>query len=64
MCSSDLFSHADAFGSAPAHRLTERVRVNRAEHIADGVPRSFGDYVVSVDDDGLPSGVSLAKLFS
>lgn len=57
-----VFSHADAFGSAPAHRLTERVRIERLGMNRDAAPRSFADYVVSVDDDGLPSGVTLTKL--
>jgi len=57
-----VFSHADAFGSAPAHRLTERVRTSRID--PEVAPRAFGDYVVSVDDDGLPHGVTLIKLIS
>lgn len=59
-----VFSHANAFGSAPAHRLTERVQVGRTEQTRSDAPRNFNDYVVSVDDDGLPTGVTLAKLFS
>lgn len=57
-----VFSHDDAFGSAPAHKLTERVRPSLLN--ADIAPRAFGDYVVSVDDDGLPPGVTLTKLIS
>ena len=56
-----VFSHPDAFGAAPAHRLTERANVTRADSSATA-PRGFGDYVVSVDDDGLPSGVTLTKI--
>ncbi|SES36461.1 type I-C CRISPR-associated protein Cas7/Csd2 [Actinokineospora terrae] len=60
-----VFSHPDAFGAAPAHRLTERVRITRAAPAADEAPpRTFGDYVVSVEDDGLPGGVSLTKLIA
>jgi CRISPR-associated protein Csd2 len=59
-----VFSHADAFGSAPAHRLTERVRVRRLDGTQDSAPRGFTDYVVSVDDEGLPAGVTLTKLAS
>ncbi|MGH3697690.1 MAG: type I-C CRISPR-associated protein Cas7/Csd2 [Pseudonocardiaceae bacterium] len=57
-----VFSHADAFGSAPAHKLTERVRPSLLT--ADVAPRTFGDYVVSVDDGDLPQGVTLTKLVS
>ncbi|MEY8042636.1 type I-C CRISPR-associated protein Cas7/Csd2 [Saccharopolyspora cebuensis] len=56
-----VFSHDNAFGSAPAHKLTERVDVRLAEHVT-GPPRSFTDYTVSVNDDALPSGVTLTKL--
>jgi CRISPR-associated protein Csd2 len=59
-----VFSHADAFGSAPAHRLTERVRVTRVEISGDVPARSFADYVVSVEDNDLPAGVTLSKLIS
>ncbi len=57
-----VFSHADGVGSAPAHRLTERVRPSLLN--AEVAPRAFGDYVVSVDDSGLPQGVTLTKLIS
>jgi CRISPR-associated protein Csd2 len=76
-----VFSHSNAFGAAPAHKLTERVHVARsgksgdahagepdevarAKALDESVPRGFADYVVSVDDDGLPNGVQLTKLFS
>jgi CRISPR-associated protein Csd2 len=55
-----VFSHADAFGSAPAHHLTKRVHISRVA--TDTAPRSFADYVVSIDDSGLPPGVTFTKL--
>ncbi|MGX7828957.1 type I-C CRISPR-associated protein Cas7/Csd2 [Actinokineospora sp. 24-640] len=68
-----VFSHSDAFGSAPAHRLTERVHINRAttqrpeptdlsRH--DSPARVFTDYKVTVDETNLPDGVSLTTVFS
>ncbi|MGH3929085.1 MAG: type I CRISPR-associated protein Cas7, partial [Pseudonocardiaceae bacterium] len=57
-----VFSHADSFGSAPAHRLTERVQPSLLN--AEVAPRTFGDYVVSVEDNDLPQGVTLTKLIS
>lgn len=57
-----VFSHADAFGSAPAHKLTGRVYTSPLQ--PNTPPRTFGDYVVSVDDTDLPNGVSLTKLIS
>ncbi|MGY1618589.1 type I-C CRISPR-associated protein Cas7/Csd2 [Geodermatophilus sp. SYSU D00691] len=57
-----VFSHGDAFGAAPAHRLTERVQVARVGASSDAAPRSFAEYTLSVNDDELPSGVQLTEL--
>jgi CRISPR-associated protein Csd2 len=54
-----VFSHPDAFGAAPAHALTERVRVER---LAEDAPRSFSDYKVTLDAAGLPAGITLTTL--
>lgn len=54
-----VFSHADAFGSAPAHTLTERIHIIRT---GDGPARSFTDYTVTVDDTDLPAGVNLTPV--
>jgi CRISPR-associated protein Csd2 len=59
-----VFSHPNAFGAAPAHRLTERVTIVRTNPESEQPARSFNDYVVSVEDDGLPTGVTLTKLVS
>ena len=65
-----LFKHDGALGSAPAHRLFERVTVNRVfdgeEHEprdrrAHNLPpaRAYVDYAVHVDDENLPNGVEI-----
>jgi CRISPR-associated protein Csd2 len=54
-----VFSHENGLGNAPAHRLFERVVVGRAN---GAVPRSFGDYAVTVDEANLPPGVTLTRL--
>ena len=65
-----LFKHDGALGNAPAHRLFERVTVNRVfdgeEHEpgdrrAHNLPpaRAYVDYAVHVDDDNLPNGVEI-----
>jgi CRISPR-associated protein Csd2 len=54
-----VFSHADAFGAAPAHTLAARISVDRLEVAA---PRSFGDYKVTVDGHDLPTGITLTTL--
>ena len=65
-----LFKHDGALGNASAHRLFERVTVNRVfdgeEHEprdrrAHNLPpaRAYVDYAVHVDDDNLPNGVEI-----
>jgi len=54
-----VFSHDDAFGRAPAHQLFERIQVELKPDVL--APRSFNDYVVSIDND-LPDGVTLTRL--
>ena len=65
-----LFKHDSALGNAPAHRLFERVTVQRAfegeeyvpgDRLAHNLPpaRAFSDYAVHVDEGGLPAGVQL-----
>ena len=64
------FKHESALGNAPAHRLFDRVTVNRSfageEHepndpLAHNFPpaRTYKDYVVHVDAANLPSGVEV-----
>jgi CRISPR-associated protein Csd2 len=58
-----VFSHADAFGSAPAHKLTELVRPQLRDRSEDAVPRGFADYEpVAVDETALPAGVTLTRV--
>lgn len=55
------FRHEHPMGNAPAHALFERVRVVRNGD--DSAPaRSFGDYSVNVDRDGLPAGVEAVEI--
>ncbi|OAA19956.1 CRISPR-associated protein, Csd2 family [Frankia sp. EI5c] len=53
-----VFSHGDAFGSAPAHTLSDRIRVTCINQPA----RGFGDYKVEVDDATLPDSVRLTRV--
>ena len=55
-----VFKHDTELGCAPAHKLFDLVKV---EH-KDGVtaPRSYGDYIVSVDETHLPSGVTCTRM--
>lgn len=54
-----IFKHDSDLGNAPAHKLFETVSVKKL----DGVnpPRSFADYVVKVEEDKIPAGVTLIE---
>lgn len=68
------FRHDSALGNAPAHKLFERVTVQRvwngsAAPVGDPSThnwppaRAFSDYRIDVDANDLPSGVQLIELF-
>ena len=54
-----VFRHESELGNAHAHSLFDRIKIKRRDGV--DVPRSFGDYVVSVDEVDLPTGVSLTQ---
>ena len=55
-----VFSHENRLGNTPAHALLDRVRPRKKNDA--GVPRSFADYTVAVNDADLPDGVTLTRL--
>ncbi len=68
-----IFRHENAIGNAPAHRLFERIRIERnvdgeARPLDDrglgNLPpaRKFRDYAIEVHGDGLPAGVEILDL--
>ena len=52
-----IFEHDSKLGAAPSHKLLDAVRVRRKPDV--GVPRDFADYVVEIDQDAIPSGVTV-----
>jgi CRISPR-associated protein Csd2 len=54
-----VFEHDTALGNAPAHKLFDLVKVERAT--TEGPARSFEDYKILVDEASLPSGVTLLR---
>ena len=50
-----IFKHASGLGNAHAHQLFERVTVERRD--ASKPARAFGDYALTIDRTGLPSGI-------
>lgn len=55
-----VFKHDSALGNAPAHKLFDIVTVTRAE--AEKKPaRAFSDYEVSIEQDRVPTGVTMEE---
>ena len=57
-----VFRHDHPMGNAPAHKLFDLVKVARTAGEADTPARSFADYQVSIDHDGLPTGVAVQEV--
>ncbi|MGC8835099.1 MAG: type I-C CRISPR-associated protein Cas7/Csd2 [Armatimonadota bacterium] len=55
-----IFTHENSLGNAHAHELFSRISVNRRPGVS--IPRSFSDYEVLINEEGLPEGVTLTKL--
>jgi len=55
-----IFSHEKKLGNAPAHKLFERIQVQRKDGIL--TPRKFADYDVVIQESDLPLGITLTKL--
>lgn len=56
-----IFKHDSEYGNAPAHKLFDLVKTSRAND--NGLPaRSYSDYVITVDEDSIPDGVSVTRL--
>ena len=66
-----VFRHDNALGRAPAHVLFDRVRIGRSvngefrkiDMRLNNLPpaRSFADYAVAIDREGLPEGIEIIE---
>ena len=56
-----VFKHASELGNAPANKLFDLVRVERAGNL-DLPPRNFSDYKVLIDESGVPQGVDIIEM--
>ena len=54
-----VLRHDSKFGNAPAHRLFERVTVQRSQPEGASPARSYSDYAVHTNASDLPTGVTL-----
>ena len=55
-----IFRHDSELGCAPAHKLFDLVKAAHKDGVT--VPRSYGDYTVTVDEAALPVGVTCTRL--
>lgn len=55
-----VFSHDNPLGNASTHQLFSRIRVVRREGVE--FARSRADYAVTIDDQGLPQGITLTEI--
>lgn len=54
-----VFRHASELGNAPANKLFDLVHITKK---TDAAPRSFNDYEVRIEEDNLPTGVTVEEL--
>ena len=54
-----VFRHESVLGNAPANKLFDLVKIKKNTETA---PRSFSDYVVTIDKDSVPNGVTVEEL--
>lgn len=55
-----VFAHESKYGNAPSHQLFDRIVIDKKE---DGiVARSYKDYKTTINEDELPSGVTLHNI--
>lgn len=54
-----VFKHDSVLGNAPANKLFDLVKIEKK---CDGCPRSFSDYNVTIDKNGLPQNVTVEEL--
>lgn len=54
-----VFKHDYVLGNAPANKLFDLVKIRKS---CDGTPRSFDDYTVKIDREGIPVNVQVEEL--
>ncbi len=57
-----VFKHDSELGCAPAWKLFEAVKVERADTDSIAPARCYQDYRVTVDEDALPAGVTCRRM--
>jgi CRISPR-associated protein Csd2 len=57
-----VFRHDSELGCAPAYKLFDLVQIQRKDPNETAPARSYQDYVVTVDSDALPAGVTCTRM--
>ena len=57
-----VFRHDRELGCAPAWKLFESVHVTRRDSGTGAPARCYGDYLVTVDEDALPTGITCQRM--
>lgn len=55
-----VFQHDSELGNAPAHKLFDTISIKRQDGVVEA--RSYGDYIVTVDEGAIPSGVTCTRM--
>jgi CRISPR-associated protein Csd2 len=55
-----VFKHESVYGNCPAYKLFEAITAVKKEGVV--APRSYHDYIISVNDNEVPQGVTLERL--
>jgi len=54
-----VFKHNSVLGNAPANKLFDLLKIEKQ---CEGAPRKFSDYKLTLDQDNLPSGVTVEEM--
>ena len=57
-----IFKHDSELGNAPAWKLFDTVKVTRRDENNAAPARAYSDYVVTVDQDALPDGITCTRM--
>lgn len=55
-----IFKHDSELGNAPSHKLFDLVKAERKADVS--APRSYSDYIVTVDEDHLLQGITCRRM--
>ena len=57
-----VFRHESELGNAPAWKLFDSVKIVRRDPGSAAPARNYSDYVVTVDEDSLPAGITCRRM--